>query len=162
MLPQYEAGALDTGLQGEEVRACWFYPKCGYQYQKLTEESRQPNPFDLLFSSDSEGDEDVKQIRVTVEGSQSRFACVIVEGVPADSVVDKVPRTYDRKAFRLECMDMDLSFANRTMKTTVYIKMDSYGQLLDPNTRCLQTARKTTAAVVPTISQSCTDALSAT
>ncbi len=57
------------------------------------EESRQPNPFDLLFSSDSEGDEDVKQIRVTVEGSQYRFACVIVEEVPADGVVDKVPRT---------------------------------------------------------------------
>ena len=44
---------------------------------------------------------------------------------------DKVPWTYDRKTFRLDgCMDMDISFADKTMSMTVYIKMDAHDQLL--------------------------------
>ena len=116
-------------------------------------ETEQPSSYDLLYSSDSEEGEDVRLIRVTVEGSQSQPACVIVQGVPADGVIDrgvditimgqdlfakvaaaarlrkknfskldKVPRTYDQNTFHLDgCMDMDLSFADKTMWTTVYI-----------------------------------------
>ena len=52
---------------------------------------------------------------------------------------DKVPRTYDRKTFCLDgCMDMDLSFADKTMRTTVYIKMDTYDQLLLSEGVCRQ------------------------
>ena len=52
---------------------------------------------------------------------------------------DKVPRTYDRKTFRLDgCMDMDISFADKTMTTTVYIKMDAHDQLLLSEGVCRQ------------------------
>jgi len=79
---------------------------------------------------------------------------------------DKVPRTYDRKTFHLDgCMDMDLSFAEKTMRTTVYIKIDAHDQLLLSEGICRQLgivsyhpsvssgkiAKKTTA-MVPTIS----------
>ena len=47
-----------------------------------------PNPCDLLFSSDSEDDEAVRQIRVMDQGSQSQHARVIVQGVPSDGVID--------------------------------------------------------------------------
>ena len=48
----------------------------------------QPNPYDLLFSSESEDEQDVKQIRVMDHGSQSKLARVIVQGVPADGLID--------------------------------------------------------------------------
>ena len=130
------------------------------------------------------------------EGSQSQLARVIVQGVPADGVIDtgaditimgqdlfakvvaaarlhkknfrkldKVPRTYDQKTFHLDgCMDMDLSFADKTMRTTVYIKMDAHDQLLLSEGVCRQLgivsyhpsvctgkATKKTTARVPTI-----------
>ena len=56
--------------------------------RKLEEEREFPNPYDLLYSSDSEGEEGVNQIRVTDEGSQSRLAHVNIQGVPADGVID--------------------------------------------------------------------------
>ena len=44
---------------------------------------------------------------------------------------DKVPRTYDRKPFTLHGMlELEISFAERKMMTTVYIKMDTCDQLL--------------------------------
>ena len=155
-----------------------------------------PNPYDLLFSSDSEDEEAVRQIRVTDQGSKSQHARVIVHGVPADGVIDtgaditimgqelfatvaaaarlrkrnfrrpdKVPWTYDRKTFHLDgCMDLDLSFADKTMKTTVYVKMDAHDQLLLSEGVCRQLGivsyhpsvssgkiTKKTTAIVPTI-----------
>ena len=50
--------------------------------------AERPNPYDLLFSSDSEDEEAVRQIRVTDQGSKSQHARVIVHGVPADDVID--------------------------------------------------------------------------
>ena len=133
---------------------------------------------------------------MTDQGSQSQHARVIVQGVPADGVIDtgaditimgqelfarvaaaarlrkknfrkpdKVPRTYDRKTFRLDgCMDMDISFADKTLSTTVYVKMDAHEQLLLSEGVCRQlgivsyhpsvTARKSTrktTAIVPTV-----------
>ena len=42
---------------------------------------------------------------------------------------DKVPRTYDRKPFALDgCMDLDVSFDSKTMRTP--IKIDAHDQLL--------------------------------
>ena len=44
---------------------------------------------------------------------------------------DKVPRNYDGKIFHLDgCMDMDITFDGKTMKTIVYIKSDASDQLL--------------------------------
>ena len=58
-----------------------------------------------------------------------------------------MPGTYDQKTFHLDgCMDMDLSFADKTMRTTVYIKMDAHDQLIR---RHLQTARN---CVIPPLS----------
>ena len=52
---------------------------------------------------------------------------------------NKVPRTYDRKVFRLDgCMEMDISFAGKTLRTTVYIKMDAVDQLLLSEGVCRQ------------------------
>ena len=42
----------------------------------------------LLFSSDSERSDDVRQIRVTDQGSEPRHAKVEVQGVPARGVID--------------------------------------------------------------------------
>ena len=126
----------------------------------------QPNPYDLLFSSESEDEQDVKQIHVTDHGSQSKLARVIVQGVPADGLIAtgaditimgrelfarvaavaklrkknfRKPRTYDRKTFHLDgCMDMDISFDGKTMSTAVYVKMDAYDQLLLSEGVCRQ------------------------
>ena len=39
---------------------------------------------------------------------------------------DRVPRTYDHRPFTLDGrMDLDLSFDGTTMRTPVYIKMDT-------------------------------------
>ena len=52
---------------------------------------------------------------------------------------DTVPRTYDRKIFHLDgCMDLDISFADKKMKTTVYIKADAHDQLLLSEGVCRQ------------------------
>lgn len=38
---------------------------------------------------------------------------------------------YVREPFRLDgCIDLDISFSEKTMKTTVYVKMDAQEQLL--------------------------------
>ena len=128
-------------------------------------------PIDLLYSSESESDcDEVREVRVLDEGSRSQFAHVLVQGVPAEGIVDtgaditiigrdlfarvaaaarlrkrdfrkadKVPRTYDRKTFHLDgCMDLDISFLDRTMKTTIYVKMDAGDQLLLSEGVCRQ------------------------
>ena len=46
-------------------------------------ETEQPSPYDLLYSSDSEEGEDVRQIQVTDEhymATQSLWRCVIIMG----------------------------------------------------------------------------------
>ena len=128
------------------------------------------DPFDLLFSSDSEGEEAVRQIVVTDKSSRAQHARVSVQGVPANGVIDvgaditimggelfarvaaaarlrkkdfcksdKTPRTYVREPFHLDgCIDLDVSFNERTMKTTVYLKMDAQDQLLLSEGVCRQ------------------------
>ena len=60
--------------------------------QVMTGDSSQPqgssNPYDLLFSSDSEDEEVVKQIVVTDKGSKAQHARVSIQGVPANAVID--------------------------------------------------------------------------
>ena len=52
---------------------------------------------------------------------------------------DRVPRMYDRKVFKLDgCMDMEVTFQEKTIKTTVYIKMDATDQLLLSEGVCRQ------------------------
>ena len=52
---------------------------------------------------------------------------------------DKTPRTYDQKLFRLDgCLDLDISFQERTLKTPVYVKMDAREQLLLSEGVCRQ------------------------
>ena len=121
-----------------------------------------PDPYDLLFSSDFEDEEVMKQIVVTDKGSKAQHARVSIQEIPANGVIDtgaditimggelfaqvaaaarlhkkdfrkpdKTPRTYIRKPFRLDgCIDLDILFDERTMKTTVYVKMDAQEQLL--------------------------------
>ena len=52
---------------------------------------------------------------------------------------DKIPRTYDRKIFHLDgCIEMEISFEGKTLKTMVYIKMDAFDQLLLSEGVCRQ------------------------
>ena len=52
---------------------------------------------------------------------------------------DKTPRTYDQRPFVLHgCMDLDISFEDKTMSTPVYIKMDSSTPLLLSEGVCRQ------------------------
>ena len=50
--------------------------------------SQQPNPYELLYSSGSEEEEDVRSVRVSDGGSQSQRARVLVHSVPANGVID--------------------------------------------------------------------------
>ena len=111
-----------------------------------------PDPYDLLFSSDSDSEEAVKQIMVTNEGSRAQHARVSIQGVVANGVIDtgaditiiggelfaqvaaaahlrkkdfckpdNSPHTYVQESFCLDgCIDLDISFDEKTMKTTVY------------------------------------------
>ena len=52
---------------------------------------------------------------------------------------DTIPKNYDRREFCLDgCMEMDITFQDKTMKTTVYIKMDAFDQLLLSEGVCRQ------------------------
>ena len=52
---------------------------------------------------------------------------------------DKVPRNYDQRAFTLHGrMDLDITFAGKTMTTPVYIKLDAEEQLLLSEGVCRQ------------------------
>ena len=52
---------------------------------------------------------------------------------------DKVPRTYERKVFRLDgCIKMDIIFQGMTINTIVYVKMDAANQLLLLECVCAQ------------------------
>ena len=52
---------------------------------------------------------------------------------------DKLPKTYDRKAFHLDGrMEMEISFEGKTIKTTVYVKMDAPDELLLAEGVCSQ------------------------
>ena len=52
---------------------------------------------------------------------------------------DKTPQTYSQQPFSLDGkMDLDLTFDDKTMKTTVYIKMDARDQLLLSEGVCQQ------------------------
>lgn len=132
--------------------------------------TKRSNPSYLLVSYDSEDCDGVKLVQVADEGSRSQLAHVIVQGVPADGMVDtgaditvtdqelfarvaaavrlpktnfqkpdKVPRTYDLKTFHLDgCMDMDVSFADNTLRATVYIKINAHNQLFLSKFVCWQ------------------------
>lgn len=52
---------------------------------------------------------------------------------------DKVPKNYDGREFRLDgCMEMEITFNDKTLITTVYIKMDAIDQLLLSEGVCRQ------------------------
>ena len=52
---------------------------------------------------------------------------------------DKVPRNYDRRDFHLDgCMDMEITFYDKTLTTTVCVKMDAVDQLLLSEVVCHQ------------------------
>ena len=54
-------------------------------------------------------------------------------------LADKTPRTFDQKPFVLHgCMDLDITFGNKTIFTPVYIKMDSSTPLLLSEGVCRQ------------------------
>ena len=52
---------------------------------------------------------------------------------------DKVPLTYTRKPFCLDrCIEMDISFENKALRTKKYINMDAHDQLLLSEAVCRQ------------------------
>ena len=52
---------------------------------------------------------------------------------------DKTPRNYDQQPFRLDGrLELDISFSDKTMKTTVYVKMDAKEPLLLSEGVCRQ------------------------
>ena len=52
---------------------------------------------------------------------------------------DKVPRSYDRKMFHLDgCIDLNISFEDKVLTTTVYLKMDAAEPLLLSEGVCRQ------------------------
>lgn len=52
---------------------------------------------------------------------------------------DKVPRTFDQKPFLLDGrLDLDITFGGKTMRTPIYLKMDSREQLLLSEGVCKQ------------------------
>ena len=52
---------------------------------------------------------------------------------------DKVPRTFDQKPFLLDGrLDLDITFGGKTMRTPIYLKMDSREQLLLSEGVCRQ------------------------
>ena len=52
---------------------------------------------------------------------------------------DKVPRTFDHKPFSLDGrLDLDITFGGKTMRTPIYLKMDSREQLLLSEGVCRQ------------------------
>ena len=57
---------------------------------KMPEKSSavRENPIDFLLSSDSEGEESVRVVKVEDEGSKSRWAEVELQGVPTWGIVD--------------------------------------------------------------------------
>ena len=99
-------------------------------------------------------------------GSSCQRAKVLVEGVPAEGIiditimggdlfrkvsavgrlkrrtfkkVDKVPHTYDRRPFSLDGkMDMHITFSGMTMRSPVYVKHDAPEQLLLSEGVCRQ------------------------
>lgn len=92
-----------------------------------------PNPLELLFSSDSEGGDDVRLVRIMDGGSKSQMAWKEFQSLTQDDITimgqglfarvaaaahlrkdfhkaDKIPSTYDRKTFHLHgCMDIWIS-----------------------------------------------------
>ena len=145
---------------------------------KVTDQPKEsPDPYDLLFSSDSEAGETVKQIVVTDKGTRAQHARVSISGIPANRVIDtraditiidselfaqvaaaarlrkkdfrkpdKTPRTYVRELFHLDgCINLDISFSEKIMKTTVYVKMDAQ------ENSCCQKGCANSSALLPTI-----------
>ena len=51
---------------------------------------------------------------------------------------DKTPRAYDQKPFRLGMMELDITFADKTMRAQIYIKMDAHEPLLLSEGVCRQ------------------------
>ena len=122
---------------------------------------------DLMYSSSGE---EVREIRVSDEGSRSHYARVLINGVPVEGIVDtgaditiigrdlfakvaaaarlrkkafrkpdKVPRTYDQRTFRLDgCIDLNISYEDKVLTTTVYVKMDAAEPLLLSEGVCRQ------------------------
>lgn len=106
------------------------------------------DPQDCLFSSESNEEcEGVRQIQVSDGGSHSQSMVIEIEGVPAEEHVntgsditingrffeppDKSSRMYSNQPFHLDGrMDLKLSFGEKDLVTTVYIKMDAPDPLL--------------------------------
>ena len=129
----------------------------------------QDDPLQYLLS-DSDGSDEVHQVRVHDKGSKPHCANVNVQGVLMSGVVDsgaditimggemfkrvavvaklkkrdfkppdKTPHNYDQQPFRLDGrLELDISFGDKTMKTTIYVKMDAREPLLLSEGVCRQ------------------------
>ena len=131
-------------------------------------QSRNQDPINFLYSSDSDGD--VWTVRVSDTGSKPQCARVTIQGVPVIGIIDTAaditimggvlfqkvasvarlkkrnfklpditPHGYDQRPFKLDGrMELEVEFGDKTMKTVVYIKMDGRDQLLLSEGVCRQ------------------------
>ena len=130
--------------------------------------NQNQDPFNFLYSSDSDGD--VCTVRVSDTGSKPQCARVMIQGVPVIGIIDTAaditimggslfqkvasvaklkkknfkppdvtPHGYDQRPFKLDGrMELEVEFGDKTMKTVVYIKMDAREQLLLSEGVCRQ------------------------
>ena len=137
--------------------------------QQPTPPASGDNPLQYLLS-DSDGSDEIRQVRVHDSGSKPHCATVNVQRVPMSGIVDsgadisimggemfkrvavvaklrkrdfkppdKTPRNYDQQPFRLDGrLELDVSFGDKTMKTVVYVKMDTKEPLLLSEGVCRQ------------------------
>ena len=78
---------------------------------------------------------------ITIIGPELFKKVAVVAGLEKRQFkpADKQPHTYDRCQFNLDgCLDLDVSFNDKTMHTSVYVKMDAYGDLLLSEGVCSQ------------------------
>ena len=78
---------------------------------------------------------------ITIVGAEvfKRIAVVTKLSKRELKPADKTPRTYDHKIFRLDGrLDLDVTFQGKTMKTSIYLKMDAKESLLLSEGVCRQ------------------------
>ena len=123
---------------------------------------QESHPFDFLLSSSSDKADaaGVKSVRVDDKGSVPQCVMVFLQGVPVYGLIDsgadisiiggslfkrvatvaKLRKRDFQKADRTPqtYVDLDVSFADKKMRTPIYVKMDAHDQLLLSEGICRQ------------------------
>ena len=162
-------GSAPTSSASKEPPSQSVGDTCPAEDADRASQSSNTNPLSLLFSeSEDEGDvrrvmvadqgsrpqlARVEIQGVPADGVVDTAADITIMGGKLFALVatsaqlrkkdfmtpDRVPKTYDRKAFHLDGrMELEISFHGKTMRTMVYVKMDAPDQLLLSEGVCRQ------------------------